>query len=145
MVGAYFDTGVLAKAYVAEVNSPSALALLASEPYPLPFTHFQEVEIRTAIRLKLFRREITVTNVAASLALLAKDVGDGRLVRPSYVLSAVFGRGEDLSRRYAGTTGARTLDILHVASALEIGSRKFISFDNRQRAVAKKVGLKILP
>ncbi len=35
------------------------------------------------------------------------------------------------------------MDILHVAAALEIGSRKFISFDDRQRAVAKKAGLQV--
>jgi hypothetical protein len=34
------------------------------------------------------------------------------------------------------------MDILHVACALEIGASVFISFDQRQRALALDAGLK---
>jgi predicted nucleic acid-binding protein len=145
VVGAYVDAGVLVKSYVAEANSPAALALLEAEALPLPLTHFQEVEIRNAIRLKVFRREITASNAISSLAVLNEDIRENRLLRPSYSITGVFHRAEELSGLYASNTGARTLDILHVAAALEIGARKFVSLDERQRAVAKKAGLKIAP
>jgi predicted nucleic acid-binding protein len=38
--------------------------------------------------------------------------------------------------------GCRTLDILHVAYALEIGASHFITFDQRQQSLADQVGLK---
>ena len=36
----------------------------------------------------------------------------------------------------------RTLDTLHVASALELGAERFWTFDDRQAKLARAVGLK---
>jgi hypothetical protein len=37
------------------------------------------------------------------------------------------------------------LDILHVATAMVLGVRDFASFDGRQRQLAKRAGLRVLP
>jgi predicted nucleic acid-binding protein len=37
------------------------------------------------------------------------------------------------------------MDILHVASARAMGTREFLTFDTRQRALAVAVGLKVKP
>jgi len=37
--------------------------------------------------------------------------------------------------------GRRTLDLLHVACALEIGASAFLTFDKRQASLAKRAGL----
>ena len=145
MVGAYFDSGVLVKNYCHELNSADAISLILAEQPPLPLVHLQEAEVRNALRLKLYRRELTTATLKGALALLDEDIREGRFERPEYSTSAVYRRVETLSHRYASTTGARTLDILHVATALEIGAVRFVSFDHRQRAVAKKAGLKVLP
>jgi predicted nucleic acid-binding protein len=39
----------------------------------------------------------------------------------------------------------RSLDLLHVATALEIGAMEFLSFDDRQRRTARAEGLNVLP
>jgi len=145
MVGAYFDSGVLVKNYCRELTSPQAIALILAEPPPLPLTHLQEAEIRNALRLKLFRREMTAPALKGALSLLDEDIRAGRFVRPAYQASSVYRRAELLSRQHTTTTGARMLDILHAAAALEIGAVRFVSFDLRQRAVAKKAGLKVIP
>jgi predicted nucleic acid-binding protein len=49
----------------------------------------------------------------------------------------------DLARRYGPKLGVRTLDSLHVASALELKAERFWTFDDRQRKLAKAVGLKV--
>jgi predicted nucleic acid-binding protein len=41
--------------------------------------------------------------------------------------------------------GTRSLDVLHVAAASLLGALQFVSFDRRQRSLAFKAGLKILP
>jgi len=41
------------------------------------------------------------------------------------------------------TSGSRTLDILHVATAKLLGTPKFCSFDTRQAALAAWVGLTV--
>ena len=145
MVGAYVDTGVLVKNYCLEPDSPAAVALLRAEGAPLPLTHLQEAEFRNAVRLKLFRREMPVAGARGALLNFDRDIGAGFFFQPVYALPNVFRSALRLSADYTTLTGARTLDILHVAAALEIEARTFISFDERQRAVAKKAGLKVRP
>ena len=47
-----------------------------------------------------------------------------------------------LARRYGARLGLRTLDTLHVASALELEAQQFWTFDQRQRRLARAVKLK---
>jgi predicted nucleic acid-binding protein len=51
---------------------------------------------------------------------------------------------ENLGRRYGPKLGVRTLDSLHVATALELKAERFWTFDDRQQKLAKIVGLQIL-
>jgi hypothetical protein len=50
---------------------------------------------------------------------------------------------ERLSALHSETLGTRSLDILHVAAALVLGSSEFLTFDARQAALAKAAGLKV--
>ena len=50
----------------------------------------------------------------------------------------------ELALRHAGRLGVRTLDTLHVASALDLGAGRFWTFDERQTKLAEAEGLKIL-
>ncbi len=56
---------------------------------------------------------------------------------------AIFETAIDLARRHAARIGARTLDTLHVASALELKAKHFWTFDQRQAKLAKAAGLKV--
>ena len=47
--------------------------------------------------------------------------------------------------KHAATEGQRTIDLLHVALAFECGAKTFLSFDTRQRKLAKAAGLKVKP
>jgi hypothetical protein len=49
------------------------------------------------------------------------------------------------AERHSITIGSRSLDILHVASAKALRAVEFLSFDNRQRALAAAVGLRLAP
>ena len=51
---------------------------------------------------------------------------------------------EQLLTRYTPQTGTATLDALHVAAARSLGAQTFISFDGKQRELAKLVGLTVL-
>jgi predicted nucleic acid-binding protein len=144
-LSAYFDTGVLLKVYVEEPESAIADRLVLQAEAPLPFTHLHEVELRTALRLKLGRKEITASELNSALRHLQSDITAGRLQKPVYDLAAVFHKAEDLSAKYATETLARSLDILHVAAALVLGASEFVSFDERQRKIARRTKLKVLP
>jgi predicted nucleic acid-binding protein len=47
-----------------------------------------------------------------------------------------------LSQTYSPTLGTRTLDVLHVACALELRMRHFLTFDHKQKQLAEAVGLR---
>ena len=63
----YFDSGVIVKLYVPEPNSADAIRLVTSAPPPAPLTDWQVLEVRNAVRLKRFRREITSAQLRAAL------------------------------------------------------------------------------
>lgn len=142
---AYFDTSILLKGYVSEANSPAAVEIIQTTQSPIPFSHILEIELRTGIRLKHGRGEITASQMKASLHAVESDLANGILIRPEYNLEAVYTRAETLSAKHAVATLARSADILHIAAALEAGCGFFASFDDRQRKIAALAGLKIIP
>ncbi len=141
----YVDSGILVKIHVKETTSPEAIRLVLRTAPPLPLTHFQELEIRNAIRLKYSRGEISDTEMTGALDDFQDDIDAGRYERPAYDLPQVFRRAGELSHAHTVATKCRSLDLLHVAAALVIGCREFASFDERQRAIARKSGLTVLP
>ncbi len=142
---AFIDTGILAKLYSPEPNSPQAMKLVQDFAPPFPLAHLQEIELRTAIRLKRFRKEIDDATLGTALELYNEDLRNGFLKRADYDLAEVYRAAESLSSTHAIRIGCRTLDILQVATALVIQTSDFLSYDKRQRDLARKAGLKIHP
>ncbi len=145
IVGDYVDTALIVKSYIEEPNSKIADDLLRSLDPPFAFTHLHEIEIPNAMRLKRFRGEINASQESAAIRALRNDINAGRLVRPKYDLAEVFYRAERLSAKFSGELGTRSLDLLHIAAALEIGCKTFASFDSRQRQCARRAGLRLAP
>jgi predicted nucleic acid-binding protein len=128
-----------------EEDSSEAIAILDAAGDPLIFSHLHAVEIPNAIRLKRFRGEITKAEEAAAIRVYQSDIDAGRLLRPDYDLADMFIQAEQLSAKYSGEMGSRSLDVLHVATALQCGCESLASFDERQRKVAIRAGLKVIP
>jgi hypothetical protein len=141
MMDAYLDSAVIVKLYVQEATSPDAIRLAASYAPPYILTQWQLLEVKNAIRLKAFRGEITGAEMTHSMVALEQDIALRRWQRPQYDAALVEQKAEDLSANYSVRLGCRTLDIIHVAAALVIGAREFVTFDLRQAALAKQVGL----
>ena len=137
------DTGVLIKLYATEANSADAVRLVAQRAGSLPFTFWQEIEAKTALRTKVFRKELLPTDLAAALRRLESDVSDNFLTRVYPSLAEVIEEAEKLSERYVAGLGCRTLDILHVAAALVLNVDSFLTFAVRQAALADAAGLAV--
>jgi hypothetical protein len=101
------------------------------------------LEFRNALRLRVFRGEITPPQRDASLNALLADVAAGVLTGAAPPLAEVLTEAERLSALHTETTGTRSLDVLHVSSALVLGLAEFLTFDQRQLALAKAAGLKV--
>jgi uncharacterized protein len=107
-------------------------------------THLHRVELTTAWHLKVFRRELRLDTVVQALADLEHDVEAGVWEPPAYDLGDVHARAERLARRHAAALGTRSLDILHVAAALSLGTSDFVTGDRRQASLAKAAGLEAI-
>jgi len=142
---AYFDSAIIVKLYVQEANSRDAVGLVSGYAAPYALTSWQILEVQNAIRLKAFRQEITATELIQSIAAFQQDITAGRWQRASVDAALVEQRTEELSVAHTATLGCRTLDIIHVAAALLIGAKEFITFDPRQGGLARKVGLVVRP
>jgi predicted nucleic acid-binding protein len=142
---AYIDTALFVKAFVLEVDSAEAIALLERIGEPFAYSHLHEIEIPNAIRLKRFRGEITKAQETGAIRIFKAEVDAGRFERIAYDLGAVFIRAEKLSARFSGEIGTRSLDLWHVAAALEGGCTAFASYDVRQRKAAAISNLELIP
>jgi predicted nucleic acid-binding protein len=141
----FADTGFLISLYLNETTSPLASAVMANVDEPVPVTPLTDLEFRTALQLNLFRGEITETERAAAWQSYQEDFTRGIVQRVDFDAPAAFAEAASLSDRFVAAHGARTLDLLQVASALVLRCSTLLSFDRRQRAIAIAVGLKLLP
>jgi predicted nucleic acid-binding protein len=95
------------------------------------------------IALAAHRKLIDEHGFDRAMAALDDDIEQGRYVQADLLWRAALNRAAELSREYSRTLGTRSLDVLHVASALELGLKTFISFDSRQQSLVRAVGLKL--
>jgi predicted nucleic acid-binding protein len=142
-VSSYADTSFLCSLYAPDVHTRRVIARMRRQGLPLPFTWLHQLELRNALRLRVFRREITAAQREASLNMMLADLAAGVLAAASPALAAVMIEAERLSAAHSEKLGTRSLDILHVASALVLGSASFLTFDRRQAALARVSGLKV--
>lgn len=140
----YFDTGLLLKLYSVEPNSAQAVALIQSQGFPIVFCQLQQTELRNALYRKAARNEIDRRQLDKSLKRIQSDLDNGVLQISNLEWSEVWANADQLTTKYALVTQCRTLDVLHVAVALQLGIKTFGTTDVRQMVVARKAGLKVV-
>jgi len=72
----------------------------------------------------------------------SKSIARSHLWREAPLPDHAFEVCAELAHRYAARLGVRTLDTMHVASALELKAEQFWTFDGRQAKLAVATGLK---
>ena len=140
----YYDSGVLVKLYVREELSEAIARFLARRGEAVLVNGLHELEMRNALRLKRFRGEIDDEQLTASMAMIASDLAAGRLVRGAIDWQLVCAEAEHLSSAATAVTGVCTIDLLHVAAALNRSASGLVSLDHRQRAAARVAGLEVV-
>jgi predicted nucleic acid-binding protein len=137
----YFDSSVLVPLYVEDdVFSRRASVFVEHFAPVIAICPLQRAEFENAVRLKVFRKEILSEDAVFAFQHFANGFADGRLVRRDVNWPAAFAGVTDVSRRVTEKTGCRTLDLLHVAVAVQWGCRRFVSADERQLAAAQRMG-----
>jgi predicted nucleic acid-binding protein len=132
-VSRYVDASAVVKLYVEEPDSPMASEVLDS---PWASGRHTFVEVRRALAQTLEGREL-------DRARARFEVDWNATVVCELDASACFRAAE-----LAETTGARTLDALHLAAAERAGADDgltIVTFDKRMAVAARSLGWRVLP
>jgi predicted nucleic acid-binding protein len=100
-----------------------------------------ECELGNALRFAEFREEIAPGEAALFWAQFEADRAGGRLRIQVCNLADVVDEAKRLSATHTLTGGHRGFDILHVATALVLKARQFLTFDGNQKKLAEAEGL----
>ena len=141
----YADSSFLVSLHRADALHDAALAFMAKATLSLAFTPLHRVEVRNALRNATANREMTAPDCRQAFRQIEEDLRDGLLIHTPVNWTDALRRADELSEKHAASEGQRTIDLLHVAIALESGAKTFLSFDVRQRKLAKAAGLKVKP
>ena len=140
----YADPSALLKLYIHEPASAAMSAWRSRTKGALPVTPHGRLEIVNGICLAGFRKIISAEALSDAIVSFDEDLAEGRYVDADILWRATLRRARELSRAHTPALGCRTLDVLHVATAIELGLRYFVTFDRRQGQLAKAAGLKPL-
>lgn len=139
------DSSLIVALYLNEADSPRADAACASVPPPVLLTDWHRVEIANAFQRAVKNGRITAAQATLLWQDFTDDINTGRFEIASVDHAAVLTRTLALTNKHTATTGTRSLDLIHIATALEIGAADFLSFDHRQRQTASAEGLNVIP
>lgn len=141
------DTSFLCALYRTQVNSPRADAFMAGLSGALPVSSLLLLEFRQSVRLQIWlhsndhRKGYAKVEGQQMLNDLQIDLNVGLLATTPVDWPAVHQRAEALSSAYTLAGGHRMADILHIATALQLGALEFLTFDANQKKLAEAEGL----
>jgi predicted nucleic acid-binding protein len=132
----FFDSSAFAKRYIEEPNSDK-VEKICSQATILGVSSLCLPEIISALCRLRWQSAITEDQYEDAKHALLKDLEDALICN---ITTSVIRQ----SIHILETNRVRTLDALHIGSALEWGAEVFVSSDTRQIAAARKTSLKVL-
>lgn len=144
----YPDTSFLCALYRPQGNSAHAAKFFSGLKDPLPVSSPLLFEFRHSLRLQSFlydrdqNKGFSLKEARAVLSKLEENLKDGFLEIIPVDWADVVSRAELLSARHTARDGTRGFDIIHVATALHLKAKIFLTFDTAQRKLAQAEGLK---
>jgi predicted nucleic acid-binding protein len=135
----YADTSFFVSLYLPDRHSAVTGQRMASKP-KIWLTPLHIAEWTHAVSQHVFRKEISLHEARQAHDEWERDRGNGLWLEAD-LPEVVWKTCTELARKHGPKLGIRTLDSLHVASALEFGAMAFWTFDERQAKLAATVGL----
>jgi len=136
----YADTSFFVSLYLTDRHTAEVERRLKSRP-SLWMTPLHVAEWTHAVEQHVFRKAISRREADRLLQRFHEHQAQN-LWREAALPDQAFEVCAQLAHQHAARLGVRTLDTLHVASALELKAEHFWTFDERQAKLALAVGLK---
>jgi len=140
----YVDPSALRSAYVHDSRSAKFAAWRRRVGGALPVTRFGRSELVNSILLGVHRGFLQDEDARGAVDDFDADVAEGRITLIDALWRRTLDLATELSSRHTVRLGTRALDVLHVATALTLETTHFVSYDDRQRKLAKVAGLRVL-
>jgi predicted nucleic acid-binding protein len=148
---AFPDTSFLCALYVRQDNSLAAAAYFKTMPEALHVSGLLLYEFRQSVRFQVWlhgrdkNKGYPQAIAETALGKLQANMEAGAVVPVTADWPDVHRLAETISKRHTMTGGHRSLDVLHVATALHLGARELLTFDTNQRKLATAEKLKVKP
>jgi predicted nucleic acid-binding protein len=137
----YIDSSLIVSIYIADIHSAEADRRLGHR-VGLWLTPLHRTEFAHAVEQNVFRGKISAADAKRLHEEFAEDRRNGVWIDVN-LPDATLETSIRLARSYVSLMGSRTIDTLHVASAIELKAAQFWTFDDRQAKLAKAAGLKV--
>lgn len=149
----YVDANFLVRMYLELPGCEEAVKLLntrsARRDWPYPATRLLRFEVVNALQRMVFETRtgggwrVTPESSAIALADFEHDLSEGQFLSQSTLtLEDIAPEYDSLVARYTAKEGFRTYDVIHVASARTMNCERFLTFDEKAKALAKLAGMK---
>jgi predicted nucleic acid-binding protein len=146
-MSAYPDASFLCSLYRLQRNSYEAVKYHKSMPSRLCVSSLLLLEFRQSIRfqMRLFALDRSKgfgrTEGMAMLRALQLDLSQEVFAMTAPDWADVHRIADMLSEKHTEESGHRMTDILHVATAIHLGSEVFLTFDANQKCLAEASGM----
>jgi predicted nucleic acid-binding protein len=146
---AFPDTSFLCAFYRRQDNSPQAAAHFKTMPEALHVSGLLLYEFRQSLRFQVWLHAHDKTkgypqaDCDRALGDLQTDLETGAVVTVAADWPDIHRLAEKISTRHTIAGGHRSFDVLHVATALHLGAKEFLTFDANQRKLAAAEKLKL--
>ena len=143
------DTSFICSLYRKQHTSQQAVAFHLNMLELLPVSTLLLLEFRQSVRfqIRLFQKDRSKgffkTEGDAMLRALQSDLANGVLAMVAPDWADVHRIAEELSSKHTESGGHRLADILHVATALHLGTEQFLTFDANQKLLAEAEGMEV--
>ena len=135
------DTSFLFSFYHHDVHSINARKYVSSQAAVISLSPLNRFEFYQALRFAEFSKVLTKERAALLIAAFEKDLTTGYFQEHICNLATILAEAHRLSSLYTLKKGYRAFDIIHVAAACCLDAKIFLTFDSKQRALAKSQGL----
>ena len=145
----FADTSLICALLREQDNSREADALFSEVGRAITLSTLVAFEFRQSARLQAFRFDADRTQgwpereTGRMLAQFDANVAAGVFVFTEVDWADAYSLAERLSAAHTRKEGYRTLDVLHVATAVQLKATLFLTLDGPQAALARAAGLKV--
>ena len=147
----FADTSFLCSLFREDINTHAAIDCWEHHREPLAVSDLVVLEFEQAARFQTFRFSLDRTQGYSGreterlLTMFRQNLSKGAFTVLLADWATVMLKAQELSAAHTVKHGHRLMDILHVATALCLGTDIFLTFDGNQSLLARHSGLCVLP